>query len=147
MRGARYTAQDAGNPARARNNSTQNRAGESVLYVAELTSRLRPTRGPDVYPLDAPQDLPGGVPYGGNTPPATTSYRGDGRAPVIRARPAWDTVAWSKFPAPAYLAARQVRGEADMADDPSDPRDVGRQLAVAQMLKRSQAAASASKVR
>ena len=112
------------------------RLGESLLLVAELTSRLKP-----VAEGASPRYLP--PPY--EAPETTLAYVPPAYAP----------------PAPAPASPRFAynfggRGVSSAAAAPSpaialapaeemDPREVGRQLAVEQMLKRSSAAAAASR--
>ena len=107
------------------------RLGESLLLVAELTSRLKPVaEGASPRYLPPPYEAPEPTPAYAPPAPAPASprfaYNFGGRG----------VSAAAAAPSPAVALA---------PEEEMDPREVGRQLAVEQMLKRSSAAAAASR--
>jgi hypothetical protein len=112
------------------------RLGESLLLVAELTSRLKP-----VSEGASPRYLP--PPY--EAPEPTPAYVPPAYAPPAPA-PASPRFAYNFGGRGVSAAAAAPSPVVALApEEEMDPREVGRQLAVEQMLKRSSAAAAASR--
>ena len=111
------------------------RLGESLLLVAELTSRLKP-----VAEGASPRYLP--PPY--EAPDTTLAYVPPAYAPPAPA-PASPRFAYNFGGRGVSSAAAAPSPAIALAPEEMDPREVGRQLAVEQMLKRSSAAAAASR--
>ena len=122
--------------------------GESVLYVAELTSRLKPS--PDqTYPPAGydPRSFPAPAPE----PAAPSGYGASTyESMVANAMPQPPPGGYSSPAAAAYAAAQQrsmgiAPAPAAPPAAPSDPREVGRALAIEQMMTRSSKAAAAAR--
>ena len=135
------------------------RVGESVLYAAELTARLKPGGDGNGLPFGGGQGevYGGGYPlvdrrdaYGGDAPRASRARAASPVAPPATTSPAAVRTSRDVEPGAAGAAraggyARVAQGGEEGEGGPTDFREAGRQLAVAQMLKRSAMASAAAK--